>query len=679
MADRKPDGELTRREFIELTAKGVAVAAVGMTLGGSLMTNSEANAAAASQTKKPNILFISSDYQAWEDSPDISKFLDMPALNRLCKEGRVLTNHYSSAPICMPARYCLITGQYPHTHGQIGNHDKWIPDSSPILMQELKKAGYNTVGVGKMHFYPTERMAGFDKRIVAEGKEFRWYDDDFAKYLKANGVNSNRVYKEQGPDEIPRVYDYPLDEKLHIDYFVGEQAKGLIDREELTGPWFMWVSFPGPHTPWDPPAKYGAPYKKMDLPKARFRPGELNTKPAIHTYERYTYTSYITDIWDEHPERRNDIVQQIRAYHYGSLTFIDRQVSKILKSLEAKGELENTIVIWTSDHGSHLGDHDLIHKSNHLERSAHVPFVLRYPKAFKPGRVEGLSAHVDLMPTLLTLAGAEVPKACEGKDLSPMLTGSKDSVADEVYTEILSDVSIITKDWKLSVPTFSYEKTAHPIMLGDLYDRRKDPDEFSNLFEDPKHVTVKNELIDKIVAWHSAYANKIERNPRPRPAEPAELKLEQGEMVDMNSDKEPIHQCGKQVNISCRIEPDGDVPLEGTIINHQPWPHSYHLYIKDGRLAFKLKLWKTETLMQAEQTVPAESFDLKATIRKNGEMRLEVDGKVVGGGKAGGCIPVHPGQPIRSTAGSTAAGHEVGGENKGRFTGKIRNLLVKLA
>jgi len=126
--------------------------------------------------EKPNILFITTDYHAWEDVPELTPVLDMPALDRLYKEGVVFENHYCTAPVCMPSRYTIVTGTYPHTHGAWDNTSKWVPDESPILMEELKKAGYHTVGIGKMHFKPWERMAGYDERIIADGQG-NWAND----------------------------------------------------------------------------------------------------------------------------------------------------------------------------------------------------------------------------------------------------------------------------------------------------------------------------------------------------------------------------------------------------------------------------------------------------------------------------------------------------------------------
>ena len=484
---------------------------------------------------QPNILFISTDYQAWEDMPCESPWLDMPALDRLCREGAVLARHYSNAPICMPARYTWISGRYPHSHGEFDNDPKWLPEGMPTMMEYLKKEGYHTVGVGKMHFHPWDRTAGFDRRIVACCKEAGWKRDDYAEYLRANGFDCNRIYKEPDADEFPRIYDFPQDEKFHIDHYVGEQATQLVEQDELQGPWFMWVSFNGPHSPWDAPAAYSKPYKKMSLPACRTYPWELNEKPANHTWERYVYTRGNMDYIDHYPEKRAPMFQAMRAAHCGNLTFIDRQVERLLAVLEARRQLDNTIVIWSADHGACLGDHDMIHKATHYERSAHVPFVVRYPVTVPPRRVEGFSGHVDLLPTILSLVGAPIPAELEGKDLSPMLRGKADKVQDEVFIEIRNDVSIVTDNWKMSVDTGPWFPTAYPIRKGDLYDRKADPNELRNLYDDPRHTDIQRELTGRIVAFNPGLKDKIAYPTRGAPSKPTKYLLVAGDVLDRHS------------------------------------------------------------------------------------------------------------------------------------------------
>jgi len=429
--------------------------------------------------ERPNILFITTDYQAWEDTPFTgSPYLDMPAIKKLGRQGVILENHYCTAPISMPSRYSIITGQYPHSHGMWDNGSGWIPEDSPILMEELKKAGYYSIGIGKMHFKPWDRLAGFDRRIIADRKG-NWkgdnnFIDDYASYLSKAGLTRWDYLKYQDSSEIFGVYDWPYDDSLHIDYYVGDQTVNVIKKHELKEPWFMWASFNGPHNPWDPPAVYSDFYKNMDLPDIPLLLDELESKPYDHTVLRYNYTRKVSDLLDKYPERNQEILKEIRAGHYGGLTFIDRQIEKIIKELKKSGKLKNTIIIFTSDHGCSLGENNNIHKGSLYERSAHVPMIVWNPIRFKSGAVKGFSNHIDIMPTILSLAGVDIPRICEGVDISPLLNREKENVQDYAIIEIRNNYAIVTEKYKMGLYSTFRE--------GDLYDRENDPNEWNNLY-----------------------------------------------------------------------------------------------------------------------------------------------------------------------------------------------------
>lgn len=471
----------------------------------------------ARSAKRPNVLFICTDYQSGMDGPSLgSPFLDMPALDRLCKEGMVFSRHYSTAPICMPARYTWISGRYPHYHGAWDNTGRWLPEGTPILMELLQQAGYHTVGVGKMHFSPWNREAGFDTWISADRKGNGQWDnerqDDYAKFLARHGKTRWDYLKLQAEGEIFGVYDWPFDEKLHIDHFVGTQAKGVIERGELEEPFFMWISFNGPHNPWDPPAEYTKPYLDMDLPDAHTYPGELSSKPKDHTRLKYNYTPQVTRKMDREPKNRDKIVHRIRAGHYGNLTFIDRQLEGVFKALDERELMDETVIIYSSDHGAHLGDHDSIHKGTHYEASARVPFVVRYPKRIISQVTRAFSGHVDLMPTLLDLTGTPAPSTLEGKSLVPILFGQKEKVQDEVFIEIRGTTSIVTDRWKLGINPKDQD--------GDLYDLEEDPHELDNLFGKPAVAKVQAELIERIKKFNPALLEQLASaewlKPRPK-------------------------------------------------------------------------------------------------------------------------------------------------------------------
>jgi arylsulfatase A-like enzyme len=445
----------------------------------------------------PNILLITTDSQRATDGLLLgSPFLDMPALNRLCREGAVFWKHYSNAPTCMPARLTWITSTFPHTHGKWKDEAGWLPAGIPVLMDCLKGAGYYNFGIGKMQFSPSDRKAGFNGRIIADGKDSIDLNDDYARFLSEQGLSRRDYLKRQSPGDmnIFGVYDWPYNQSLHIDAFVGNSAKTIIEKNKLKKPFFLWVSFNGPHSPWDAPAQYSQKYKNMKLPAAETFDGELKTKPIDHTRVRSDYPKQVVDKIDGDPEHRNEIINRIRAGHYGGLSFIDSQVEAILQALEKRKLIDSTVIIWSSDHGSHLGDHNLIYEGTHYDCCTRVPFVIRYPKIVKPAVIKSLSCHVDLMPTILSLAGTDIPSKVEGKDLTPLLKGQVESVRDFTLIEIRGNTSIVTSRWKMGIN--------HHDGDGDLYDLKNDPNELQNLYGRGEYAEIRNKLYKMLIEFH---------------------------------------------------------------------------------------------------------------------------------------------------------------------------------
>jgi arylsulfatase A-like enzyme len=359
-------------------------------------------------------------------------------------------------------------------------------------MESLGGAGYTSVGIGKMHFSPWERMAGFHRRIIADRKG-NWKGDndrldDYARFLAGHGLTRWDYLKLQEPAEIFGVYDWPYDPSLHIDAYVGAQARTCIENDLPPSPWFLWVSFNGPHNPWDPPSEYSRMYLDKELPRAKWRQGELATKPKEETRVRFNYTRQVVDLIDRNPDRRDEIIHRIRAGHYGGLTFIDKQLDGIFDTLEKKGILDETLILFSSDHGSHLGDHDLIHKGTIYDSSARVPFIVHSPGRIQAGTTRAFAGHVDIMPTLLSLAGAPLPPGLEGTDLSPVLLGKAPSVQSHVIIEIRGGTGIVTDKWKMMI----YPKDGD----GALYDLAADPDELTNLYVKPGFAAVRKQLLE---------------------------------------------------------------------------------------------------------------------------------------------------------------------------------------
>ena len=611
---------------------------------------------------KPNILFITCDYQSGEDGPSLgSPFLDMPALDRLCRHGVVCERHYSTAPICMPERYSWVSGQYPHTHGQWSNMgSRWLPEGTPILMEELVKGGYYTLGIGKMHFAPWDRLAGFSRRIIADCKCNYEGDahkqDDYAQCLEKRGFSRMDYLGIQYDTDPPFVFDSPLPEDCHIDHYVGTQTRQVIENGELDdrGPWFAWMSFNGPHNPWDPPKAYAEPYMKMDLPQPRMCPDGMEAKPIGDTRARYGYTRGLSDYIDRYPDKADWALKKLRAGHYGGLTFIDRQVAGVLNALEQKGQLDSTIVIWSADHGSNLGDHGSFHKGSLYDRSVRVPFVVHCPDRYKPRRTGALCAGVDLTTTLLSLAGVPVPEAMEGTDMTPLFTGEKESIKDKVIIELGGNVGIITDRWKLA---------CHCNGERELYDIETDPNDLNNLHDDPGHTAVQKDLEQQLAAFHPEVAKRMDVPPPVALEEKSEYHFAQGTVLNPGGQPQPPVVGGKDIHLSAtitpvlskreRVEGPENQPLCGPVIMIEEaigtWPaepqmHGCVLYVKNNKLSMAIRHWNEDSVVVADSDLPDGPVKVEGMLAQDGNVTLKVNGEVIAEDRAPGSIPLRPGR-----------------------------------
>ena len=450
----------------------------------------------------PNILFITTDYTRGADLPVMgANFVKAPHIDRLCREGAVFTRHACVNPICMPARASWVTGMYPHSHSLWDNEAISIKKESwPFLLRDLQVSGYQTVGVGKMHFYPFDGDYNFDTRISLEGKDRSYRDDDYEAYLEQHGLSRKIIRNGSGRWKLPQgqdIYDWPFEEALHADGFVGKKAAEIIDSNAFASdkPWFFWVSFTGPHNPWNPPERSSNMYKgNPGLPTGDFLPGELKDKPIEYTRHRYGYGGNLFHRYDSlDTDDQLKLRHDLRAAHYGSLSFIDEQIGNILSALDEKKQLSNTFVIFSSDHGSALFDNEMLHKGAHFPNQSIVPFVVWHPKKVIPGKRTHFSSHVDILPTLLEIAGGQLHPAMEGHSLVPMFRDPSLQIDSFIVLESTLVTSIMTKEWLTGFHHISKEI--------DLYSLRDDPMCHHNLATNPAYQPVINKMRRDLVAW----------------------------------------------------------------------------------------------------------------------------------------------------------------------------------
>jgi arylsulfatase len=457
---------------------------------------------------RPNIIMIVTDQQRYDSIRALGfPYMTTPNLDRLVAEGTVLANCHITAASCVPCRASLFTGYYPHTLGVLRNGQPW----RRTWVEKLRDAGYRCVNVGKMHTIPYDADAGFHERYVVENKdrymEGRWYFDEWDKALAAHGLKKQqRVLYRQRDDYQERLgaFEWELPEHLHSDVFVGNMAKWWVETYPVTQPLFLQVGFPGPHPPYDPTPRFAEPYmKRNDLPIPKVTAAELDALPPPLKEKRQHDVEVDHDsvVWslDPSPEQ----LQRLWAYYCANVTMIDEKIGELLESLRTRGYLENAVVLFFSDHGDCMGDHGLIQKWSMYEAVTKTPVVAWAPGRIAAGRrIDGLCQLFDLAPTILELAGCNVPESFEAQTLLPALEGRDWQPREHVFCEQAGDVNLTGTEF-ITMVRSKRHKLVHfkGADYGQLFDLEADPGEITNRWADPAMQATKDELLDVLRDW----------------------------------------------------------------------------------------------------------------------------------------------------------------------------------
>lgn len=458
--------------------------------------------------QRPHIIFIITDQQRFDTIRALGyDYIDTPNLDRLVNEGVVLNDCHITAPSCAPSRASLFTGYYPHTTGILKNADQWRHS----WVEDLADSGYRCINVGKMHTYPYHTPLGFHERYVVENKdrylEERYYFDEWDKALHARGlVKQQRELYRQLPDYKERLgaFEWLLPEDMHPDNFVGDMATWWLDaKPRAEQPLFLEIGFPGPHPPYDPTPDFAEDYLQRDLPLMEVTQEELDGQPIpfklLREHNNEVDHDSVFHLLDPTPEQRH----RQRAYYMANVAMIDQKVGEIMDALERNGYLDNSVVIFTSDHGDCLTDHGHSQKWTMYDTITRIPMIVWGPKYFSGGRrVDGLCQQMDVGAAILELAGLELPETMEAESVLPAIRGEEWTPREYVYAEhgrdgILEETAFMTMvrstDWKL-VHFVDYEK-------GQLFDLRNDPGEIHNLWDEPQHQERKQQLLNQMLQW----------------------------------------------------------------------------------------------------------------------------------------------------------------------------------
>ncbi|MEM7133996.1 MAG: sulfatase-like hydrolase/transferase [Chloroflexota bacterium] len=468
-------------------------------------------------SQQPNIILIITDQQRYETIGALGyPYVDTPHLDRLVDEGVAFSQCHVTSPSCGPSRASLFTGHFPHNSGVQRNNDPW----PRLWVQDMREAGYYCVNVGKMHADPYSGMHGFHERFVVENKQRRiaeplWsgnphvYDDEWDKALAVRGFERPEKPEYMAwPDARERqgCFEWPLPDELHPDVFVGDLALRWIDKapEAMDEPLFLQIGFPGPHPPFDPIERYAEPYLERDLKILPVTEAEMAGQPETLKSLRARITDRKADSIDFDPLATDSQRRRQRAYYLANMTMIDEQVGRILEALEQQGILENSVVLFTSDHGDCLGDHGLVEKWNMYDSSVRVPLVVWSPERYQGKRVvDALTQWFDIGPTILDLAGAETVAPMEAQSLLPFLENRDEAAPRQyIFSEHAPDLMLQNVGYLYMVRDERYKLVDYRGMgEGQLFDLEADPNELVDLWDDAEHQEIRLRLQRALADW----------------------------------------------------------------------------------------------------------------------------------------------------------------------------------
>ncbi len=448
---------------------------------------------------QPNILWICTDQQRADTIGALgNKFVRTPHINALASQGTAFTSAYCQSPVCTPSRASFLTGRYPRTT-RCRQNGQAIPSTEKLISRLLADAGYTCGLAGKLHL-ATCANGVVEKRIDDGYKVFHWShhpqpdwpENAYTQWLTQQGQTWDTLYKGQSTryikEGIPAEYSQTT--------WCANMAIDFIKKQKGS-PWFFSYNCFAPHHPFDPPADYLARYNPKNLPTPKYKPNEANSKT---TYQRLDSEFAHSDPNSYHVAAMTDHdKQQVTAAYYAMVDLIDYNVGRMVAALNETEQLNNTIVIFMSDHGEMLGDHGIYLKGPHFyEEAVKVPLIFSWPGQFKTGlKVDGLTELIDITPTLLDAAGLSIPQFIQGKTLLPILSGKanpdhhRNSVFSEYYNAWSHKHSYGTMHRTNSHKMIVYHGTDQ----GELYDLDKDPDEFNNLWDVEKYSELKTQLL----------------------------------------------------------------------------------------------------------------------------------------------------------------------------------------
>ena len=454
---------------------------------------------APAQDARPNIVFIMSDdhataaVSAYDDT-----LIQTPNIDRLADEGMRFTNAFVTNSICGPSRAVILTGKYSHINGFIVNETTRFDGDQPTFPKMLQKAGYETAVIGKWHLGSEPTGFDFWKVLIGQGS---YYDPDFKT---ASGVTKHKGY---------------------VTDIITDFAVDWIKERENPKPFMLIYQHKAPHSNFNPGPAYKTWREDETIPEPETLFDDYEGRSIAATDNDMRIDPHLILQYQGNPkleipdgltgkDRTRWLYQFYIKSYLRCVKSIDDGVGRVLDALEARGQLDNTIVIYTSDQGFFLGEHGWYDKRFMYEPSLRVPLMVRYPKAIKAGgSSDKIALNLDFAETILDYAGVEIPQDMQGKSLRPILEGNtpadwRDSMYYHFYE--YPGWHFVKRHYGIRNERYKLIRYYHDIEAWELYDLKNDPQEMNNLYGKPEYEDLTKTLKADLAALQKQYKDSPE-------------------------------------------------------------------------------------------------------------------------------------------------------------------------
>ncbi|MFB4205522.1 Choline-sulfatase [wastewater metagenome] len=430
--------------------------------------------------KQPNILFIMADQLG---SPVLPAYghpvVKTPNIDRIAAAGTVFENPYCNSPLCSSSRASMLSGRLPSEFNAFDNATEF-PSSTPTFAHYLRALGYRTCLSGKMHLVGPDQLHGFEERLNTDfyPVDFGWTPDWEKPEEQLEFFHTMESVTHSGVVARSMPIDYDDETTWRAVRHIYDVRRDPHDER----PFFIAASLTHPHDPYLTTREYYDLYRddEIDMPRVPFIPVEERDAHSARLYYHYGM----------HRESHTDEdIRRTRHAYYGMISYVDARVGELLDALERTGQADNTIVIFTADHGDMLGERGMWYKMSMYERSASVPFIVSHPDIAGGRRISQNMSLVDLFPTLVEFASGETPDPVvaprlDGSSLVPLMEGRTDGWPDTVYSEYMGEGTagpcLMVRRGRYKYVHSDGEADA-PADPPQLFDLEADPDELDNL------------------------------------------------------------------------------------------------------------------------------------------------------------------------------------------------------